>query len=178
MNLFIFNPSTYEVDIAPEAALLKPFSVLIKRDKTKLKTKVKAELAYIYFMQDFKSDFQSTTDSKKRSLEIIPVLEGLPEGWRPDKLIKEALLFYKERSLTIASKALDRQRDNIDKLIDKVGKFMKSDDANEVVKAANLSSKVLPFIKDIDDLEKMVKGQQESSSRHKGSQDKAMLEDD
>lgn len=178
MNLFIFNPTTYEVDVNPEAALLTPFKKIIKRDKSNLKARAKAELAYIYFMQDFKSDFQSTVNEDIRSTEIISVLDGLPADWKPDKIIKDALVFYKERSMTIAAKALDRQRENIDKLIDKIGDFMDSDDANEVTKAANMSSKVNQFIKDIDALENIVKGQQESSERHKGSQDKAMMEDE
>lgn len=178
MNLFIFNPTTYEVDINPEAVTLKPFNKIVKRDKTKLKVKAKAEFAYIYFMQDYKSDFQATIDPNIRSAEIIDVLEGLPEGWKPDKTINDALVFYKSRSETIASKALEKQRANIDKLIDKIGTFMGSDDANIVSKAAIMSKNVNQFIKDIDELEKVVKGQQETDSRHKGSQEKSMMEDD
>ena len=179
MNLFILNPVTFEVDISPEVTLLKFANKIIDRDKTKDKKKAKAELAFIYFMTDYKSDFQSILDENDRAKEIISVIEGLPDGWKEDKIVREARIFYKERSKTIASVALEYQRANIFTLLEKIGTFMESDDANEVQKAATMSAKVNSFIKDIDELEKIVKGQQEvSSNRHRGSQDKSMMEDD
>ena len=179
MNLFLMNPTTFEVDINPEALLLKPFHKILARDRSINKKKAKAELAYIYFMCDFRSDYQSTVDLEQRSSDIIEVLDGLPQGYSPDKLVKDACDFYKERSKSIASVALENQRVNVNTLITRIGNFMNSDDVNTVEKASKLSEKIKPLIISIDDLEKIVKGQINSNtSSVRGNQEKALMEDD
>lgn len=47
MELFLFNKETYEVEVAPEVTLMKPFKKIIARDRSQSKNKAKAELAYI-----------------------------------------------------------------------------------------------------------------------------------
>lgn len=179
MSFFIKNNDTLEVEITGEALQLKPFIKLVNRDKTKLKKKAKAELVYVYYYADYKSEFQSIIDIKEREEEIISVLDDLPKSWKPDKAVVDAIEFYRKRSETIASKALEKQRENIDKLIDKIGIFMQDDDANIVSKAAMMSKGVNQFIRDIDELEKIVKGQQElHQGEIRGSQEKSLLEDD
>lgn len=178
MQLFLFNQSTFEVDVSPEITQIKPLNKLVTRDKSVLKLVAKAELAYIYFMADYKSDFQSIIDEDERSKEIITVLDNLPKGWKPDKAVQDAIIFYKERSKTIASVALEHQRKNVYTLITKIGDFINSDDIGEIQKATTISEKIKGLILSIDDLEKIVKGQQETESRHRGSQQKGMLEDE
>jgi len=178
MNLFILNKSTFEIDISPEVVLLKPFNKIIKRDRSKLKNKAKGELAFIYFMSDYKSDFQNILDYTERQEQVISVIDNLSDEWKPDKVVIDAMDFYKKRSETVASIALEKQRENIQNLVNKVGKFINSDDANDVSKGANISAKINSFIEDLSKLEKLVQGQQESSNRHRGSQEKGMMEDE
>jgi len=178
MNLFILNKTTYDVDVSPEALILKPFSKILARDRSINKKKAKAELAYIYFMCDFKSEYLSTMDEQVRSKDILEVLDGLPKDYKVDKIVKDACDYYIELNKTIASVALETQRGNIHKLLENIGQFLTSEDSNDVARATIISEKVPKLIASIDELEKMVKGQQESKkATHRGNQEKSMFED-
>ena len=87
------------------------------------------------------------------------------------------MAFYKEHSRTIATIALETQRNNIQLLIESVGKFMISTDSNDVNRATIISEKIPKLIASIDALEKIVRGQEESEDKHRGTQDKAEFED-
>lgn len=71
MELFELNKTTYDVDINPNALLLKPFKVIYNRDRSKSKEKALKELAYVYFFTDIKSDYQYIVDEDLRSDEIV-----------------------------------------------------------------------------------------------------------
>jgi len=178
MNLFILNRDTYEVDIDPTLTLINPFKKIIDRDKTLLKKKAKAELAYIYFMCDYKSDFITILDEEIKKQEIIASIEGLDSTWKEDKVIKQACEFYIKRRETLASIALDTQTKIVHKLLAKIETFADDDDAAVVQKATAMAEKIKNLITQINDLEKVVKGQQELIARHRGSQEKGMMEDD
>jgi hypothetical protein len=178
MQLFLFNSSTFQIEISPLVTQLKPLNAIVLRDKGKIKTKAIAELSFIWFQCDNESDFQSILDDGDREKEIISVLENLPPGWKPDTTIRKAMAFYVERSKSIASEALKFQKENITKLIANVGKFMESEDSNDLSRATTISDKIPSLIESISKLEKIVKGQRETESRHRGSQEKGMMEDD
>lgn len=99
MNLFKLNKQTYEVEVDEGALMLAPFLALYKRDKTKSKSIAKKELAYLYFMEDRRSDYMSTIDEMERHVQVVKDLE-LPKEWKPDKKIKLAMEFYGKRSVT------------------------------------------------------------------------------
>lgn len=102
MKLFNLNRKTFEVEFEEAALLLSPFAALFKRDKTKNKEVATNEMAYIYFFTDPKSDYQIELDDNIRTSEILKDLK-LPKGWKPDKLVKEAIEFYRSRSRTATS---------------------------------------------------------------------------
>ena len=89
----LFHYEGYEVEIEPEALMLAPFKAIYDRDKSKDKSMAKQELAYIYFMEDPRSDYQYLVDSEVRNDEVIKGL-GMPKGWKADKVIERALTFY------------------------------------------------------------------------------------
>lgn len=177
MNLFILNKETYEVEISPEAMLIKVFKKILARDRSISKQKAKAELGYMWFMCDFKSDYMSTMDEDERSLDVVTSLEWLDNNYKPDKAVKDAMAFYREHSKTIVTIALESQRDNIQSLIKSIGKFMISDDSNDVNRATIMSEKLPKLLLSLDALEKMVKGEEEGDQKHRGTQEKAEYED-
>ena len=63
----------YKVVIEPELLTLKPFKQIWTRDKTVNKDKALAEIAFIYFMTDPRSDYQYLVDDKER-------MEAIKEG--------------------------------------------------------------------------------------------------
>lgn len=176
-NLFIFNPADFSVDINPELTFIAPFKKLINRDRSKYKDKAKAELAYIFFMCDYKSPYISKVDLNQRRVNIIESLDGLGSDWKEDKVVSEAMDFYLKNNESVASLALETQRNNVDKLLRKIGDFIDSEDVNEIQKAVSISEKIGGLIDSIDKLEKVVRGERESKERHRGSQSKAMFED-
>lgn len=103
MKLLELNKSTYEVEIAPEAAAIGVFSVLIKRDKSKNKEVVKKELAYIYHFSAAQSDYAYIADKGIRSTTIKRDL-FLDSKWTPDKEINSAIDYFIESTKTINSK--------------------------------------------------------------------------
>lgn len=176
-SLFIFNPTDYSVEISPELTFITPFRKLINRDRSKYKKRAKGELAYIYLVCDFKSPYRSTINVEERKKNVIDALIDLSDDWVEDKLVTEAMDYYVENNKTIASIALEHQRNNVHNLITRIGDFINSSDIAEIQKAVVISEKIEGLISSIDKLEKIVKGERESKDRHKGSQDKSMMED-
>ena len=97
MNLFELK--NWDLQIQPEAYALAPFKALISRDKTKNKAVGIKELAYIFYMTDYKSDFINIIDEEERDEQVKKFVE-LPKEWKPDKKVLEAIEFYKQRSTT------------------------------------------------------------------------------
>lgn len=97
----LFKYEGYKVVISEEALLLKPFKRIWIRDKTLSKDKALMELGYIYFMLDPRSDYQYIVNKEERSTAVIEG-EGLPNNWKPDKVVKEAMDFYESFKTTSA----------------------------------------------------------------------------
>ena len=81
---------------------LIPFKKILKRDKSRDKDRALKEMLFIYYYSDIKSDYL-IIDSKFRIEEIKKDI-GLPEDWRIDSVLQEAIDFYEERSLTVVGK--------------------------------------------------------------------------
>ena len=81
---------------------LIPFKKILKRDKSRDKDRALKEMLFIYYYSDIKSDYL-IIDSKFRIEEIKKDI-GLPEDWRIDSILQEAIDFYEERSLTVVGK--------------------------------------------------------------------------
>ena len=91
MRLFEFK--NWSLTVAEEAWGLSAFKTLLDRDKSKGKSIVHAEMLFIYFFCDVKSDY-SVMDEETREKEIIHDIQGLPKGWKVDDKIKDAILTY------------------------------------------------------------------------------------
>ena len=97
----LFKYEVYEVRIAPEALTLKPFKKLWDRDKSKTKDTAITELSFLYFYCDPRSDYQYIKDDEDR-LDAVRKGEGLPDDWKPDTILKEAIEFYSSFDTTSA----------------------------------------------------------------------------
>jgi hypothetical protein len=97
MNLFSFSKSSYDVVIAEEVLLLKPFADIYKRNKDK-DFAIK-ELGFVWMYSDITSPYQSILVDADRCEEIKRDME-LPAKWKIDPIIQEAVRFYIERSKT------------------------------------------------------------------------------
>ena len=91
MRLLVYEG--YNLTIDPMALSLKPLKTIWNRDKTEKKERAISEIAYIYFMEDPRSDYQYIIDREERS-KAIKEGEGLKSTWQPDATIKEAMKLY------------------------------------------------------------------------------------
>lgn len=181
MKLFRMNEDG-TLSISEEAYLLEPFRVLYKRDKSKSKERSLRELAYIFFMEDFSSDFFDILDEAERSKAVRKSLD-FPEKWKEDKAISDARKYYREMSETFSMKYL---RDVIYAL-DKLRKFFRNFDPSATDKYGRPIfdlSKISKLIKDSDEILSNMEKLQERVYRDiksknviRGSKKKNLFED-
>lgn len=167
----------YKVVIEPELLTLKPFKQIWTRDKTVNKDRALAEIAFIYFMTDPRSDYQYLVDDKER-MEAIKEGEGLPPKWTPDRIVTEAMEFYKSFK-PISALLLEDTRF----MVDKYRKRLKAQEFDELeikdLKEAGALIKQIPsLVKDLNEAEKALNSEMRESGRMRGQGEKTIFEDD
>ena len=178
----LFKYESYEVTVEPEALMLAPFKAIYDRDKHKDKSLAKQELAFIYFMADPRSDYQFLVDPEVRANEIIKGL-GMPKGWKTDKVIERAMTFY-ESFKPMSAGLLEDTRYMVNKLRQELRNmnFDERDDKGKPVHTlASITStlKQIPGLaKDLDEAERTLSKDIIAEARARGSQTKALLEDE
>ena len=173
----LFKYEAYEVTIEPEAIMLAPFKAVYDRDKHKDKSMAKQELAYIYFMGDPRSDYQYLVDPEVRSQEIIKGL-GMPNKWKPDKVVKRALTFY-ESFKPMSAGLLEDTRLFVDKYREKLRELKFEDlDVKELKEVGAIIKQIPALAKDLDEAERTLSKDIIAEAKARGSQTKSLLEDE
>ena len=139
------------------------------------------ELGYIYFMIDPRSDYQYLVDEDERSKAIIEG-EGVPSNWKPDKLIIEAMTFYRSLKSTSALLLEDTRAviDNVRKTLREFSfdDMEEKDRVNAIKSVASTIATIPKLIKDLDEAEKAVTSEMQSSTgKVRGQKEKSLLED-
>ena len=177
----LFKYEGYKITISEEALLLKPFKEIWQRDKSKNKDKALQELGYIYFMSDPRSDYQYLVDEEERS-KSIKEGEGIPNDWNPDRVVLDAITFYKSFKPTSALLLEDTRFavDKLRKLLREID-LTQTDDKGKPIYTLNTITatiKQIPsLVKDLDEAEKTLSKEIMESSKVRGSQEKSMYED-
>lgn len=177
MNLFKLED--YEVKIDPQAFVLAPFKKVWK--KNKYKDVAMKELAYIWFMCDYTSDFSDILDDDERHKEVSKAIFN-KEDYKPDKYVNIAMEFYKERSEGLATRLLESAKI----LIKKIDEFCRNVDLEErdeknkpifnINQINNLVKQLAESIESINKLEKIIK-KDVSEKKMIGSKKKNIFED-
>ena len=171
----------YNLTFEPELLTLKVFKKLHSRDKTRDKSKFIQELGYIYFMKDPRSDYQYITDEEERSKAIIEG-EGLPDTWKIDPVLNEAMNYYEKFKPTSAL-LLEDTRVAVDKLRKQLRDINLEavDDKGKPVYTLNVvvsTIKQIPsLVKDLDEAEKTLAKEMVQSDKVRGALEKSMYED-
>lgn len=175
----LFHFEGYEVEVDPEALTLTPFKKIWDRDNDKHKSMAKQELAYIYFMSDPRSDYQYLIDSDVRSSEIIKGL-GMPKGWKPDSIVKNALAFYGSFKPTSAGLLEDTRAfvDAFRKELRERAKSLSGLELKELKEALSIVKQIPSTSKDLDEAERTLNKDIVAEIRARGSQQKSILEDE
>lgn len=186
MRLFDIDEA-YNVKIDPIAYTLLPFKKIWDRDKSKSKDRAKAEISYVFFTCDYKTDFYDIPDEDKRKEEVIKHL--FKEGWTPDKLVEDAQEFYMERQKSFSLTLLENARCGINKLslylkdinFDEVEINEKTGEAKpkyDPKKFADTVKTIPDIIKSLGVLEDAVKKEQALKNALRGGREKGMYVDE
>ena len=180
--LKLFNLDSYEVVVEPEALMLAPFKAIWDRDKSKDKSLAKQELAYIFFVADPRSDYQYLIDTEVRSKEVITAL-GMPNKWKPDDVVKKAMAFY-ESFKPVSAGLLEDTRVAINKLrqmlrdIDLDERDDKGKPVHTLSSITQTIKQIPGLVKDLDEAERTLSKDIQAEARARGSQQKALFEDE
>lgn len=185
MNLFELKNNVLQIQ--PEAYALGPFKKIWDRDKTKDKKKAIAELAYVYYTTDWGSDFSNILDEEERKEEVIKSCVHI-KGWKPDKVVEDAIKFYNQRQETIKLTLLQDARHGINNLskylrtvnFDDVEINEKTGDVkpkHDAKKYADTVKQIPAIIEALDTLEKAVKEEKEVEKGLRGGRKKGLYID-
>ena len=169
----LFKYEGYEVRVAPEALILKPFKKLWDRDKSKSKERAMEELSFLYFYCDPRSDYQYIVDNDDR-LEAVKEGLGFPSDWKPDASLRAAIDFYGSfdtsaaRLLRMAAKEIDKVQETLDGMTPSNYKELK-----EQISAM----KMIPEIASIIQEAEKALNTEEEYGEARGSIEKGMFED-
>ena len=162
---------------------LEKFKKILKRDKSRDKDRALKEMLFIYYYSDIKSDYL-IIDSKFRIEEIKKDI-GLPEDWRIDSVLQEAIDFYEERSLTVVGKlyknALAAAND-ISEYLTKTKELLEERDergkpVTTLTTIVGGISKIKTVMQDLKAAEKeLIKERIETEGKMKGKQSMGMFE--
>ncbi len=162
---------------------LEKFKKILKRDKSRDKDRSLKEMLFIYYYSDIKSDYL-IIDSKFRIEEIKKDI-GLPEDWKIDSVLQEAIDFYEERSLTVVGKlyknALAAAND-ISEYLTKTKELLEERDergkpVTTLTTIVGGISKIKTVMQDLKAAEKeLIKERIETEGKMKGKQSMGMFE--
>ncbi len=187
LNLFALDDN-WQVQIRPETLLLKPFKKVM--DKYKERRLGLSELAYVYYMADYRSDYNHLTDLEFRSEKIKEVVIDV-DKLKFNKTTEEAINFYNElqpsislRHLEAMKKALSNLQgalNNLDlsqQVLNDKDELIEMYDTLALNRIATIIEKSPKIISAIKDMEKQVKTELQENTTHVGSGEKGIYEDD
>ena len=176
MRLLVYEG--YNLTIDPMALSLKPLKTIWNRDKTEKKEKAISEIAYIYFMEDPRSDYQYIIDREERS-KAIKEGEGLKSTWQPNATIKEAMKLYASFK-TSSALLLEDTRALVDGYRNKLRDLtsnMTNLDVKDVKDLGAIIKQVPSMVKDLDEAERALAKEIAQSDKVRGAQEKSIYED-
>ena len=162
---------------------LEKFKKILKRDKSRNKDLALKEMLFIYYYTDIKSDYL-IIDIKLRINEIIKDIQ-LPDNWKIDSIMQDAINFYEERSLTVIGKLYKNAllaANDISEYLTKTKELLEErDDRGKPVTTLTTIvggiSKIKVVMQDLKAAEKeLIKEKIETEGRMKGQQAMGMFE--
>lgn len=172
----------YQIKIAPELLLIKPFRVLHNADRTKTKDNFMTQISIVYFMADPRSTFSYITDENDR-LEAILEQEGLPKTFKVDSKLQECIDIYKKHTITTSYLLLQDMRVAVDKIRAFITEIdlRETDDKDrpkyQISTIVSSLDKALSLIPKIQETERIVKQELEEKGKVRGTAEKALFED-
>lgn len=181
----LFEMKKGELIVSEEAWGLSPFYKLWKRDKSKDKIRANAEVLYIWYFCDIKSDYL-LMDEEDRHTELKKDIVGLSPKWEADALVKDALEYYKKRSITVIQRLYLqslKSASDIGDYLENTKALLEERDANgkpiyDIAKITTANDKIPRLMGNLKAAYKeVVKEQEDTANKKKGSQSFNLFED-
>lgn len=145
-------------------------------DSRKDKNLLTKELTYIWFYEDYFSDFSTIIDETERTEKICKSIE-MPKGWKEDNLLKTCREFYRENGHTIIVKLAMGTMSAANRMAN----FLKDcpiENANDFKKIADSVKVSNDNIKILEEIEESIRSKSKDDSKKvKGGQTKNDFED-
>lgn len=170
----LIKVENYELKIADEALLVKPFRRLWNMDRSAGKEQFYRQMSVLFFTYSPASNYSYIMDEKERMKEVM-AQEGI-EDFKNSAEFKAAVETYKKLVRTPSSELLTDTR----LIIEKMRQALKSidfnaledkDAANAVKTVATVVGMIPKIIRDLADAEKAVTKELEEQNNARGSQE-------
>lgn len=172
---------TLEVEISAYATQVEEFKRLIKRDKGmkgdstgRYKKRARAELAYIWLMYNPKSPYMESHDDEGMRHESIVDSLDLPEDWKIDDEMQQAIDKYRELVEDSLTKLWKSAKDGLNKLkefLDDADLSQTDDNGRPVYSVREFRATIneMPKLaKSIDDLEQKIRERESKGGQNYG----------
>lgn len=170
----------YNVIPDPKIFLIMEFEKL--RDSRKDLNTLTKELGYLYFMYHPESDFMDQTVESFRHIDVVKYL-GLPSGYQPDQIMKQAIDAYLYLSQTSESKMLQTARKSVAKLEKQIDEIdLDERDKNgkpvwDLKKYQDVVKSMPETMASLQKVEDLYVRKKEEAARLKGDKEAAIFED-
>ena len=170
----LISVDNFEIKIADEALLVKPFRKLWNQDRSLKKEQFLKQMSILYFCYSPASNYSYIMDENDRMKEVL-AQEGITD-FKPSADFKEAVEIYKKLNKTASSELLLDTRLVIDRMRQALTSINFStldakDTPNAIKTVASVVSMIPKIVKDLADAEKAVAKEQEEQGKTRGSQE-------
>ncbi len=135
--------------ITAECLMIPEFKNIWDRDKNKNKENAKNEIAYVWFILDFKSPYLAYSESEREKTLIKDLFKK--DKYKPDDLVLAAMNKYQELMETPVTRMLRSSLNVVNKLSD----FLDNVDLNERTKNGSVVFKANEIKNTVSDLDKV-----------------------
>lgn len=171
----------YQIKVADEALLVRPFRRLFNMDRSKGKETFYKQMSILYFVYSPSSNYAYIVDEKDRLKEVL-AQEGITDFHNTAEF-KEAVEVYRKLVKTSSSELLEDTR----LIIEKMRQALKSidfdsleekDAVNAVKTVASVVGMIPKLVKDLAEAEKAVDKELEEQGNARGSQELTIFDRD
>lgn len=145
----LFDLDHNKVIINPEALLIKEFSDIWEKDSSKDKKNAKEDLAYIYFLCDYKSTYRNFDESIREKKILEQVISR--KDWKKTDLINKGVERYKELHKTYSMGLLD----DVEYGLSKIRKYFR-EEADGIEDAEDKGKVVDKYITNAEKVQKLI----------------------
>jgi len=180
----LFTLKNWNLEVSEEAWGLSAFKKLLNRDKTKGKEVAHAEMLFVWYWCDIKSDYTALNEEKRES-ELKKDIDGLPKNWKKDKHVDVAIELYSKFETLIESlyRQSYKSATDIGDYLENTKELLEERDAHgkpvtDIAKISTANGRMPKLMADLKATYKeVIKEQEDNENKKKGSKAFNLFED-